>query len=234
MALLRRAATVLLGRSAGSSAPSAAAAPHSCCSSLAALQGPVSTAEGGQTRCFSAGAATGDAPPAHSPNPNGLTFEELSADKASYQKILDDVSPTQQRSRSSLSLSIPPHPVVPLLDPLLTRFEALLPPFSHVRTPPRLLAALPFAPSPPSPISHPLSDITAVLNNVTPLHPQARHQIFGTHIGDGQRSGRKVLRKALVAERMADWYMQPMTKFDPIFADPKDEQCGPRPVPPSF
>uniref|UniRef100_A0A061RNP6 Small ribosomal subunit protein mS33 n=2 Tax=Tetraselmis sp. GSL018 TaxID=582737 RepID=A0A061RNP6_9CHLO len=52
----------------------------------------------------------------------------------------------------------------------------------------------------------------------------ARHRIFGTHIGDGKRSGRKVLRKALVAERIADWYMPLETKADPIFADPKNEQ----------
>mmetsp|Transcript_11661 Transcript_11661/g.20985 ORF Transcript_11661/g.20985 Transcript_11661/m.20985 type:complete len:164 (-) Transcript_11661:208-699(-) len=51
----------------------------------------------------------------------------------------------------------------------------------------------------------------------------ARHRIFGTHIGNGERSGRKVLRKALAAEKMADWYMPRLTHIDPVFADPKED-----------
>jgi hypothetical protein len=54
---------------------------------------------------------------------------------------------------------------------------------------------------------------------------QARHRIFGTHIGNGERSGRKVLRKALAAEKMADWYMPRLTHIDPVFADPKEDLC---------
>eukprot|EP00873_Tetraselmis_striata_P035971 jgi/Tetstr1/456235/TSEL_042998.t1 len=53
---------------------------------------------------------------------------------------------------------------------------------------------------------------------------EARQRIFGTHIGDGLRSGRKVLRKGLAAEKMAEWYMPTFSQADPIFANPKDDQ----------
>lgn len=54
-----------------------------------------------------------------------------------------------------------------------------------------------------------------------------RARIFGNHIGDGERSGRKVLRKRLKADKVMGWYAkQPMAKLDPLYVDPDAERCG--------
>lgn len=45
-------------------------------------------------------------------------------------------------------------------------------------------------------------------------------EIFDYHIGDGQRSGRKMLRKKLIGEKVANYYMEPIQKLDPLFDDP--------------
>eukprot|EP00192_Tetraselmis_astigmatica_P015044 CAMPEP_0117677820 /NCGR_PEP_ID=MMETSP0804-20121206/16947_1 /TAXON_ID=1074897 /ORGANISM="Tetraselmis astigmatica, Strain CCMP880" /LENGTH=160 /DNA_ID=CAMNT_0005487125 /DNA_START=59 /DNA_END=541 /DNA_ORIENTATION=- len=74
----------------------------------------------------------------------------------------------------------------------------------------------------PSPVD--FATLSADKASYQKILDDARHRIFGTHIGNGERSGRKVLKKALVAERMADYYMERLTKAHPIFADPKDEQ----------
>ena len=51
-----------------------------------------------------------------------------------------------------------------------------------------------------------------------------RARIFGNHIGDGRRSGRKVLRRPLKGDKVADWYLDaPMAKLDPLFVDPDIE-----------
>ena len=52
-----------------------------------------------------------------------------------------------------------------------------------------------------------------------------RSRIFGNHIGDGERSGRKVLRKRLKADKVMGWYSrEPMAKLDPLFVDPVAER----------
>ena len=48
---------------------------------------------------------------------------------------------------------------------------------------------------------------------------QIRSRIFGTHIGNGIRSGRKVLRKRLVGDKVASYYPEPVAKYDPMFVD---------------
>ena len=54
-----------------------------------------------------------------------------------------------------------------------------------------------------------------------------RSQIFGNHIGNGERSGRKVLRKRLKGEKVLAWYnLKPMAKLDPLFQDPDIERCA--------
>ena len=54
-----------------------------------------------------------------------------------------------------------------------------------------------------------------------------RSRIFGNHIGDGERSGRKVLRKRLKADKIMGWYAkEPMAKLDPLFVDPVAERCA--------
>lgn len=51
-----------------------------------------------------------------------------------------------------------------------------------------------------------------------------RARIFGNHIGDGRRSGRKVLRRPLKGDKVANWYLDaPMAKLDPLFVDPDIE-----------
>ena len=59
---------------------------------------------------------------------------------------------------------------------------------------------------------------------------QVRARIFGSHIGNNQRSGRKVLRRALKGEQIVSWYQNerfvPMAKQDPLFVDPDIERCA--------
>ncbi|KAI7839660.1 hypothetical protein COHA_006469 [Chlorella ohadii] len=54
---------------------------------------------------------------------------------------------------------------------------------------------------------------------------QIRSRIFGTHIGNGLRSGRKVLRKALVGERLMAWYPPDPIKHDPLMLSVKAENA---------
>ena len=55
---------------------------------------------------------------------------------------------------------------------------------------------------------------------------QLRSKIFGTHIGNGLRSGRKLLRKPLIGHKIASYYLQPMGKGDPLFLDERIERMG--------
>ena len=48
---------------------------------------------------------------------------------------------------------------------------------------------------------------------------EIRARIFGNHIGNGLRSGRKVLRKKLIGDKIASYYPEPIQKFDPMFVD---------------
>lgn len=45
-------------------------------------------------------------------------------------------------------------------------------------------------------------------------------EIFDYHIGDGRRSGRKMLSKKLIGEKVDNYYMEPISKLDPLFDDP--------------
>ena len=54
---------------------------------------------------------------------------------------------------------------------------------------------------------------------------QARFKIFGTYIGNGLRSGRKVLRKNLIGEKVMSWYPHTalhgkVHKRDKMWAEP--------------
>ena len=49
-------------------------------------------------------------------------------------------------------------------------------------------------------------------------------RIFGNHLGDGRRSGRKVLRRALVGARLEAWYPAEVGYKDELFQDPKIER----------
>ena len=55
----------------------------------------------------------------------------------------------------------------------------------------------------------------------TPAHCTARHFLAA---GNGQRSGRKVLRKALVGEKVAGYYPPDPIKADPLMLNLKAEQ----------
>jgi small subunit ribosomal protein S33 len=48
---------------------------------------------------------------------------------------------------------------------------------------------------------------------------QVRSRIFGTHIGDGLRSGRKVLRRPLVGAKLASYYPPLYFAGDPLLVD---------------
>ena len=54
---------------------------------------------------------------------------------------------------------------------------------------------------------------------------EVRWRIFGTYVGNGLRSGRKVLRKNLIGDKVVGWYPQsgPFAKIhkaDPLWEDP--------------
>lgn len=51
---------------------------------------------------------------------------------------------------------------------------------------------------------------------------EASARIFGNVIGDGLRSGHKVLRSKLIGEKVVAWYPVPLEKLDPMFEDPKE------------
>ncbi len=55
---------------------------------------------------------------------------------------------------------------------------------------------------------------------------EIRSRIFGTHIGNGLPSGRKLLRKKLVGEKIANYYEVPIEKTDPLFESLDDERCA--------
>lgn len=48
---------------------------------------------------------------------------------------------------------------------------------------------------------------------------EIRSRIFGTHIGNGLRSGRKILRRKLVGEKIASYYPKDILKVDPFMPD---------------
>lgn len=56
---------------------------------------------------------------------------------------------------------------------------------------------------------------------------QIRARIFGNHIGNGLRSGRKVLRKKLIGDKIASYYPTPISKLDPMFVDLDAERWAP-------
>jgi small subunit ribosomal protein S33 len=51
---------------------------------------------------------------------------------------------------------------------------------------------------------------------------EIRARIFGTHIGDGRPSGRKILRKKLIGPAVAAWYPPDVKEIDPFFVDVDD------------
>ena len=54
---------------------------------------------------------------------------------------------------------------------------------------------------------------------------EIRSRIFGAHVGNGLPSGRKLLRKKLVGEKIANYYEIPIEKTDPLFESLDDERC---------
>lgn len=48
---------------------------------------------------------------------------------------------------------------------------------------------------------------------------EIRSRIFGTHIGNGLRSGRKILRRKLIGNKIASYYPEDITKKDPFMPD---------------
>ncbi|PSC67922.1 28S ribosomal mitochondrial-like [Micractinium conductrix] len=55
---------------------------------------------------------------------------------------------------------------------------------------------------------------------------QIRARIFGTHIGNGLRSGRKVLRRPLLGQKLVDWYPSQDVGQDPLMLNIKAENAN--------
>ena len=55
---------------------------------------------------------------------------------------------------------------------------------------------------------------------------QIRSRIFGNHIGNGLRSGRKVLRRKLVGDKVASYYPEPIERLDRMWEDPSEQECA--------
>lgn len=53
---------------------------------------------------------------------------------------------------------------------------------------------------------------------------EVRSRIFGTHIGNGLRSGRKILRKKLIGDTIASYYPKEISKSDPFMLNLKAER----------
>lgn len=53
---------------------------------------------------------------------------------------------------------------------------------------------------------------------------ETRARIFGYRIGDGMRSGAKLLKKKLALEKIANYYPTTPMQIDPFFEDPKIEK----------
>jgi hypothetical protein len=51
-------------------------------------------------------------------------------------------------------------------------------------------------------------------------------RIFGNVIGTTQRSGRKLLAKPLIGERVAEYYGQRLSATDPLYEDPLEKRCA--------
>lgn len=54
---------------------------------------------------------------------------------------------------------------------------------------------------------------------------EIRARVFGTHIGNGERSGRKVLRRRLLGPIIASYYPEDIMKGDPLMLSLKAEKC---------
>ena len=70
-----------------------------------------------------------------------------------------------------------------------------------------------------SPVSR-QEDATSSVESIEEI----RSRIFGTHIGNGLRSGRKILRRALMGEKLAAYYPENVLKMDPLMPDLKAER----------
>lgn len=70
---------------------------------------------------------------------------------------------------------------------------------------------------------HAFSTSTTNLNDNNNEHKkeetmhEIRARIFGYHIGNGLRSGRKILKKAMIGPRIANYYLKPIK--DPLMMD---------------
>ena len=51
---------------------------------------------------------------------------------------------------------------------------------------------------------------------------EASARIFGNVIGNGLRSGHKLLRSKLIGDKVLEWYPTPIQKTDPLFIDPNE------------
>ncbi|GAB4815743.1 hypothetical protein N2152v2_002789 [Parachlorella kessleri] len=54
---------------------------------------------------------------------------------------------------------------------------------------------------------------------------EVRARIFGTHIGNGLRSGRKVLRQKLLGPTLVSYYPEDFSRKDPFLVDMKAERA---------
>jgi len=70
------------------------------------------------------------------------------------------------------------------------------------------------------------SSAASATSTVSPAESveETRARIFGTHIGDGLRSGRKILRRALVGERLTSYYPPQWFGGDPLLVDVEAER----------
>lgn len=53
---------------------------------------------------------------------------------------------------------------------------------------------------------------------------QLRSKIFGTHIGNNLPSGRKLLRKPLIGDKIANYYIESFAKTDHLYVDERIER----------
>lgn len=69
------------------------------------------------------------------------------------------------------------------------------------------------------------SGLASSLKAETESIEEIRARIFGTHIGNGLRSGRKILRGQLLGEKLAAYYPEDIVKQDPLMINIRAERC---------
>jgi len=76
--------------------------------------------------------------------------------------------------------------------------------------------------------SQPSTEVTSTSTSTATAREETieevRARVFGNHLGDGLRSGRKILRRPLIGDRVASYYPDDWFAGDPLLIDVEAER----------